>query len=160
MRSELLRGFAALTLFLVLIISTDLLVPYSVVPDGYTVVDVRRIAENSLLLEGASISSSATILSVTDHGAFSSALVEGGVTLSFPSTIGHPESGVRVLFRGVSWLSENGSITVHEFYVLDYSSSLIRSVPGIILFIIMFFLVFTFDFRHIAFIVRRRIRNA
>lgn len=65
-RPELLRGLAVLAIFLALIVSTDLFIPYSFEQAGYTVVDIRRLDENPLPLEGSEISSSATIVSVVD----------------------------------------------------------------------------------------------
>jgi hypothetical protein len=154
-RPELLRGLVVLGLFFALIITTDLFLPYTFEQSGYTVVDIKKLEENPLPLEGREISSSATITAVVDNGTFYTAEVEEGATLIFPSAIGPPSVGERVLFRGTSWIGTNGSILVHEFYALDYSSSLIRSVPGIILFIVMFFMVFKIDLRRLAFVVRR-----
>ena len=122
---------------------------------GYTVADIRRIEETPLSLEGREISSSATIVTVSDNGSFYTAWIVEGVTLIFPSAVGHPHNGERVLLRGTSWISTNESILVHEFYVLDYSISLIRSIPGIVLFIVMFFLVFKIDLGRLAFVSRR-----
>ena len=154
-RPELLRGIAVLGIFLALIVSTDLLFPYSFEQAGYTVVDIRRLDENPLPLEGSAISSSATVVSVIDQGSYYSVEVSEGVTLVFPSALGHPEEGQRILFRGTSWLHSNGSILVHDFYALDYSSSIIRSIPGIVLFIVMFFMIFRVDFTRLAFVSRK-----
>lgn len=154
-RPELVRGLAVLGIFIVLIVSTDLLFPYSFEQVGYTVVDIRRLNENPLPLEGLAISSSATIVSAVSNGSYYFAEVSDGVTLVFPSTVGHPEEGQRILLRGTSWLHSNGSILVHEFYVLDYSSSIIRSIPGIILFIVIFFMIFKVDFNRLAFVSRK-----
>lgn len=78
-----------------------------------------------------------------------------GVTLVFPSDLNSPMVGQRILLRGTSWLHSNGSILVHEFYALDYSSSIIRSIPGIILFIVIFFMIFKVDFNRLAFVSRK-----
>ena len=155
LRPELIRGLAVLSIFFVLIVSTDMFFPFSVGQAGYTVVDIRRLDENPLPLEGSAISSSATVISVTDHGSYHSAEVSEGVTLVFPSTMTPPVEGQRILFRGTSWLYSNGSILVHEFYALDYSSSIIRSIPGIVLFIVLFFMIFKVDFRRLAFVPRK-----
>ena len=155
-RPELIRGLAVLGIFFVLIVSTDLFFPYSFEQAGYTVVDIRRLDENPLPLEGAAISSSATIVSVSDQGSYYSAEVSEGVMLVFPASMNPPEEGQRILLRGTSWLHSNGSILVHEFYVLDRSSSIIRSIPGILLFIVLFFMIFRVDFSHFAFVSRKR----
>ena len=155
LRPELIRGLAVLGIFFVLIVSTDLFFPYSFEQAGYTVVNIRRIDENPLPLEGSAISSIATVVSVSDQGSYHSAEVLEGVTLVFPATLGHPEEGQRIHLRGTSWLHSNGSILVHEFYALDYSSSIIRSVPGIVLFIVMFFMIFRVDFNRLTFVSRK-----
>ena len=155
LRPELIRGLAVLGLFFVLIVSTDLFFPYSFEPAGYTVVGIRRLNENPLPLEGSAISSSATVVSIINNGSYHIAEVAEGVTLVFPSTMNPPEVGQRILLRGTSWLYSNGSILVHEFYSLDYGSSIIRSIPGIVLFIVMFFMIFKVDFKRLAFVSRK-----
>ncbi|MHA1930722.1 MAG: hypothetical protein ACTSV2_19295 [Candidatus Thorarchaeota archaeon] len=154
-RSELVRGLVVLSIFFVLIVTTDLLFPFAFEQAGYTVVDVERLNENPLPLEGSAISSHATVVSVMNQGLYYSAEVSEGVTLVFPSTMTPPEEGQRILLRGTSWLHSNGSILVHEFYALDYTSSIIRSIPGILLFIILFFMIFRIDFNRLAFIPRK-----
>lgn len=154
-RPELIRGLAVLSIFFVLIVSTDLLFPYSFEQTGYTVVDIRRLNENPLPFEGLAISSSATVVSIVNQGSYYSVEVSDGVTLVFPSTMTPPEEGQRILFRGTCWLHSNDSILIHEFYALDYNSSIIRSIPGIILFIVMFFMVFRIDFKRLAFVSRK-----
>ena len=141
-------------MFLVLVVVVSYLQPYSIVQDGYTVVDVQRIHENPLPLEGHEISSSATVVTVTDNGSFYAARTEDGVLLIFPSGTDYPQNGDRILFRGTSWVSTNGSILVSEFYPLDYNVSLIWSIPGIILFIALFFAIFKIDFNRLAFVKR------
>ena len=155
LRPELIRGLAVLGIFFVLIVSTNLLFPYSFEQAGYTVVDIRRLDENPIPLEGSAISSSATVLSVSDQGSYYSVEVSEGVTLVFPLTLGPPEEGQRILIRGTSWLHSNGSIHVNDFYALDTSSSIIRSIPGIVLFIVMFFMIFRVDFNRLAIVSRK-----
>ena len=155
LRPDLLRGLAVFGVFLVLVVVVSYLQPYSIVQDGYTVVDVRRIQENPIPLEGHEISSSATVITVTDNGSFYAARIEDGIVLIFPLGTDYPRNANRILFRGTSWVSTNGSILVSEFYPLDYNVSLIRSAPGIILFIAMFLAVFKIDFNRLAFVKRR-----
>jgi hypothetical protein len=154
-RKELLRGLAVLGLFFVLIVVNDLFFPYSMEQAGYTVVDIRRLEENPLPLEGQQISSSATIIATFDNGTFFTATTVEGARLILPTTVGHFPAGERVLFRGTSWIGTNDSVLVHEFYALDYSSSLIRSAPGIVLFVVLFFTVFRIDLGRLAFVLRR-----
>ena len=155
-RPELLRGLTVLGIFFIVIISTELLLPYPVERTRYMSIDIRRIIENPVLFEGQEISSAATVSAVISNESFSIAEVVEGVILVFPSSVGHPIVGDRVLFRGTSWIHSNNSILVHEFYTLDYNSSLIRSIPGILLFLVMFFTVFTIDLNRLVFVTRRR----
>ena len=150
-RSELVKGVAVLSVFLVLMITTNILFPYPLEQSGYTVIGIKRLNENPLPFEGSPISTSATVVSVTNNGTHVIAEVVEGANLVFPISLGHPETGQRILLRGTSWLASNGSIEVDEFQVLDSSSSVIRSIPGILLFILLFFLVFTVDINQIAF---------
>ncbi|MHA1390499.1 MAG: hypothetical protein ACTSR9_18950 [Candidatus Thorarchaeota archaeon] len=154
-RPELIRGLSLLGIFFVLIISTDLFFPYSFNADGYTVIGIQRLNENPEPFEGLAISSTATIVSITNQGNYHLAEVSEGASLVFLVTVDLPEVGQRILLRGISWLHSNGSIQVHEFYALDYTSSIIRSIPGILLFIIMFFMIFKVDFKRLAFVSRK-----
>ena len=63
------------------------------------------------------------------------------------------KSGDRVIFRGTFY---NTSVVVNEFHILDHESVIIHSIPGIILFVVMFFYVFRIDLRHLAFVPRRK----
>ena len=158
-RPELLKGLTVLGIFLAVIVTTELLLPYPIEHAQYTSIDIRKIKQNPVPFEGQEISSAAIVSAVISNESFSIAEVAEGITLVFPSSVGHPREGDRVLFRGTSRIHSNNSVLVHEFYTLDYNSSLIRSIPGILLFLVMFFTVFTIDFNRLAFITRRH-RNA
>ena len=159
LRPELVKGLAVLGIFFAVIISTELLLPYPIEHTRYTSVDLRKIIQNPIPFQGHDVSSAATISRVVSDESISIAEVAEGIILVFPSSVGAPREGDRVLFRGTSWIYSNNSILVHEFYTLDYNSSLIRSIPGVFLFLVMFFTVFTIDLNHLA-IVTRRHRNA
>ena len=77
------------------------------------------------------------------------------IILVFPSSVGHPREGDRVMFRGISWIHSNNSVLVHEFYTLDSDSSKIRSILGVLLFLVMFFTVFSINLNRLAFVTRR-----
>jgi len=155
-RPELLRGLGVLGIFFAVIVTTELLLPYPIEHARYTSIDIRKIKQNPVPFEGQEISSAATVSAVLSNESFSIAEVAEGVILVFPSSVGHPGEGDRILFRGTSRIHSNNSILVHEFYTLDYNSSLIRSIPGILLFLVMFFTVFTIDLNRLAFLTRRR----
>ena len=155
-RPELLRGLAVLGMFFVVIISTELLLPYPIERARYTSIDIRKIKQNPVPFEGQEISSAATVSVVISNGSFSIVEVVEGVILVFPSSVGVPREGDRVMFRGTSWIHSNNSVLVHEFYTPDANSSKIRSIPGVFLFLVMFFTVFTIDLDCLAFLTRRR----
>lgn len=154
-RKELVRGSVILCVFLAVIITTDLFFYQPFEQAGYTVVTIRRLNEYPLDFEGLAISSRATIVSINESGSNYIADVSEGATLIFPSAIGHPNISQRILFRGTSLLVSNRSILVTEFYSLDYSSSIIRSIPGILLFAILFFSTFKFDLKRVVFVLRK-----
>ncbi len=155
-RPKLLRGLIVLGIFFVVIISTELLLPYPIEYTRYTSVDIRKIIQNPIPFEGHEISSAATISTVISDESLSMVEVAEGIILVFPSSVDVPREGDGVVFRGISWIHSNNSVLVHEFYTPDSDSSTIRSIPGILLFLAMFFTVFTTDLDCLAFLTRRR----
>ena len=154
-RPELLKGLTVLGIFFAVIVTTELLLPYPIEHTRYTSIDIRKIIQNPVPFEGQEISSSATVSAIISNESFSVAEVAEGVILIFPSSVGHPREGDIVLFHGTSWIHSNNSVLVHEFHTLDSDSSKIRSIPGILLFLVMFFTVFTIDLNRLAFVTRR-----
>lgn len=153
-RKELLAGFSAFVVFLVLVVSFSYMFPHSTEQAGYTVISINRLEEDPLPLEGANISSSATVIQIDDSGLDIVAEIGEDTVLVFRGSAGHPEVGDRILLRGVSWVATNGSITVHQFNVIDPNSSLVRSVPGIAAFVLLFLVTYTVDAGRIAFVRR------
>jgi hypothetical protein len=162
-RPELLRGLIVLGLFFVLIVSTDLIAPYSFEQNGYTVIDLRRAVENPSPLDGHKVTSTATITGIMYFHPYTFIFVEEDIPLYYRGLLrdlANLTVSDTIIFRGTFHISPNNLtsnyIVIREVYVLDYSSSLIRSVPGIILFVVMFFMIFTFDLKRVAFVLRRR----
>ena len=155
-RPELVRGVTVLAIFMLVILSTDLLFPYPIRQSEYQVVDIDCLKQDPTLFEGENISSQVRIISDLGNGTYIITTKGNNVTLLVPVSLGSLKTGDLVYIRGISWIQTNNSIVVHQFYVLDYNSSLIRSVPGIVIFVILFFWVFTIDFRQLAFVRRNR----
>ena len=153
-RPELIRGTALLTIFLALIISNSFLFPYPIKRSEYHHVSIDAIMLNPSLFEGSKISTEIVILSLSSSNTTYFATTEDGVNATFSSGLELPPIGTRILIRGVSWIETNNTISVDEYYAMDYSSSIIRSIPGIILFVILFFSVFRIDFKQLAFVKR------
>ena len=145
-------GVFALLIFLSLWISS---IPYSPLEgDGYTPVDPNVLVANPSIYEDSAISTSITITDSYQIGNDSYFESEEGIVIVFQS--GHPSlsSGDRVLLRGISQIQSRSYFVVEEFYVLDTSSSIIRSIPGIIIFLVLFFSVYTFDTKKLEFHTR------
>ena len=159
-RPELVKGIAVLGMFLIVIVSVQLLYPYHISDSGYTTVNLEVIKMSPPPVDELNVSSSAVIDSLVIMSGDSFILTIEEVTLQIPTDALYaldqlPASGDLIYFRGTMTNFSAPHVFVHEFNMLDYNSSLIRSIPGIILFIVLFFYVFTIDFRHLAFLPRR-----
>ena len=160
-RSELVKGLSVLGIFLILTVTTSILLPFPISQSNYTFVDLTRVNQNPLPFQERNISSTATVESTLVMGNVSLVITNEDVTLQIRNQdVSAPivfAQGDRIFFRGTLHSFDSAiTVVVHEFYVLDYSSSIIRSIPGIILFIVMFFFVFSVDFKGLAFVPRRR----
>ncbi|MFW9808591.1 MAG: hypothetical protein ACFFE6_04330 [Candidatus Thorarchaeota archaeon] len=154
-RPELLKGLGILSLFILLTITTSLFIPYPISTSEYTFVDLDRVKEDPSTFNGVNISSTAIVESTFYLKPTTFVLTLEDVSLQIRHGLDDwpdIEMGDWLYVRGTY---RNGSVQVHEYYVLDYSSSIIRSIPGIILFVVMFFRIFTIDFRSFAFVSRR-----
>lgn len=143
-----------LAAFLIFVVGYSALAPISMQTTEYAYIDLRSLPDHAADYEGRSISSAATISSVVTNASGSILETEEGVTLAITPTQEHPLLGQRIMFRGTSYLNTNNTVSVHEFYALDYNSSPIRSIPGIIIFVVLFLLVFSIDLRQLAFVRR------
>ena len=154
-----MRGIAILILFVALIIPSSIIQPYPISASEYIHVDLKRVRQDPSLIAGLNITSSATVESLLVMKGVSLVFTDENVTLMVHTDDlnTHPlASGDFIYFRGTLHTEPSLYVTVHEFYVLDLTSSIIRSIPGIILFVVLFFSVFTIDFKHLAFVPRRR----
>ena len=153
-RKELFAGVSAFVVFLVLVVSFSYMFPHSTEQAGYTVISISRLEDDPFPMEGVNISSSATIIQIDDSGTSTVAEIGEDTVLVFAASVGSPGVGDRILLRGVSWVATNGSITVHQFNVIDPNSSLVRSVPGIVVFALLFLVTYTVDGGRMAFVRR------
>ena len=158
-RPELLKGFGVLGLFLALIVATGILLPFPISQSEYMFLDLDIVRENPNLFYEQKISSKATVVTILYSDPYFILTTTENVDLQIHETVITPigiTEGDSIYFRGIF---RNQTVSVHEFYVLDSNSSIIRSIPGIILFCVMFFSIFTVDLKHLA-IVQRRNRDA
>ena len=101
-RPELVRGLTVLGIFFAMIISTELLLPYPIKHTRYTSVDIRKIIQNPVPFEEQEISSAATVSTVISDESLSIVETVEGIILVFPSSVGVPREGDRVMFLGTS----------------------------------------------------------
>ena len=152
LRPELARGTAVLAVFLMFVVGYSALGPITIQTTEYAYINLYSLSETPAAYEGVNISSAATISSVRTNVSGTFLETEEGVLLLLPLSADAPPIGQRIMFRGISNYVSDGVVNVHEVYELDYNSSPIRSIPGILLFVILFSVVFTIDFRQLAFV--------
>jgi hypothetical protein len=156
-RDDLRNGLIAFLCFLALIVATDYFLPFQLDIFEYRLVSLEDIAENSGEFEGELVSTSARI-SATNVSLSESvyyANTSEGVILLIPFSLCQLEAGDRVNVRGKSLLESMGYIEVYEIHVADQIGPILRSAPGIVAFVILFFIFFKIDFDNLAFVPRR-----
>jgi hypothetical protein len=161
-RPELVKGVSVLILFLMLTITISIIHPIPISQSEYKHVDLDRVSLSPLLFDELNISSSAIVESVIVIWPIAHVITTEEVDLQIRLSVSEPLPELtqdnRISFRGtVHAINESLFIVqIHEFRVLDSSSSIIRSIPGIVLFVVMFFVVYTIDFKRLAFVPRRK----
>ena len=161
-RPELTKGVSVLVLFLMLTITISIIHPVPISQSEYKHVDLDRVRLNPLPFDGLNITSSAIVETVIVIWpiAHVNTAEEVDLQIRFSVSVPPPEltQGDRISFRGtVRAINESIFIVqLHEFHILDSSSSIIRSTPGIVLFVVLFFFVYTIDFKRLAFVPRRK----
>ena len=156
MRPELVRGTTVLVLFIALMVASSILQPYSLAQSKYVNVDLELVKRNPDLFYGRNITSSATVESMFYLRPNLVVSTAEGVFLQIrqdPYESPVVKAGDLVIFRGTSY---NTSVVVHEFHILDYRGVIFRSIPGIVLFAVMFLYVFRIDLKHLAIVPRRK----
>jgi hypothetical protein len=153
-RPELVKGTTVLVLFITLIVASSILQPYPLTQSKYVSVDLELVKRNPDLFYGRNITSFATVEFVFYlHPNLVVSTAEGVFLQIRQGLYESPvvKSGDLVIFRGTFY---NTSVVVHEFHILDYRGVILRSIPGVVLFAVMFFCVFGIDLKHLAFVPR------
>ena len=155
-RTDLRNGLIVLVCFLVTIIMTDLLLPSQIDLFEYQRIDPEDLTENPISYEGERISTYGIITSVNNTlpNSHYYAETEWGLILLIPSSDQQVQVGDRVNIRGISLLVSSGYFEVTEMHIADQLGPLLKSVPGIIGFVILFFVFFKLDLHGLAFIPR------
>jgi len=150
------RFFEALLAIILLVLFSQWMstIPPSPSGSGYTSVNPQVLVQNPGLYENHSLTTSVTISNgyFVGNDTYYNSVENLLVVFRFKNP--DLSNGDRIQIRGVSLLETNGFFVVEEFHVVDMSSSLIRSFPGIVLFAILFFMVFSFDLQSFQFHVR------
>ena len=122
----------------------------------YQLVDSKELVDNPSKYEGKLVSTVGLIASINSSASLSANIVETeyGLIIFIPYSLGHVQVGVRVDVRGRVLLISNGYIEAIEIHIADPMNSILRSIPGIIIFVILFFVYFKIDYQRIAFIPR------
>ncbi len=155
-RPELLKGLAALLCLLLVVVVTETITPDPFQLTQYTQINPNRIRENPAHYEGMQVSLSVWVNSTQDYDT-EHVLVNTveDIPLLYPTDLDSVDQGDRLLLRGVSRVESLGYIEVVDAYILDTTSSPIRSIPGIILFVMFLFYVYRLDVRRLVFLPRR-----
>jgi hypothetical protein len=124
---------------------------------GFMNIEPQALVENPSRYEETRISIFVTISQKYNHSDDFYQLADTieGVTVYYNLSLGNLCPDETVLIRGVSLLVSRGFVIISEFQIQDNYNSLIRSIPGLIIIAALLVVVFTFDFREIAFVPRR-----
>ncbi|MBD3159512.1 MAG: hypothetical protein GF309_12030 [Candidatus Lokiarchaeota archaeon] len=154
-------GITVMLSFLLLVAMTSVFLPQQINTTEYHAVDSTQLLTNPGDYEDRKISISVTIADVDDQTNPEGQLLETtkGLHVFLSSSLGEVAVGDHISLRGISRLSSVGYIEVTELYIHDYpidgvSRSLLHSIPGIIMFVALFFAIFTFDRDRFAFVSR------
>jgi hypothetical protein len=74
--------------------------------------------------------------------------------LHIPLSLGLLQAGDSILLHGRSLIDSLGYIEVDEIHINDAIGPILRSIPGIIGFVVLFFLIFKIRFQKLAFVPR------
>jgi hypothetical protein len=159
---NLKRRIAATVLFLLLTCLTSVFLPHQINSNEYQNLDSSVLLASPAAYERCKVSIGVTIVDVDEQSNLQGQLLETtqSFNLFLPKSLGSVTVGDHVSLRGVSYVSSRGYIEITEFYIHDYpidgvSRSLLHSIPGILVFVAIFFAVFRFDLGKLRFVSRR-----
>ena len=155
-RTELRNGIIVFVCFLLTILSVDWFIPKQFNFHEYQRIDPKDLVMNPDIFEGEHVSTYGTISSVNVSFPSSAYYAETdlGLVLLIPYSNQQVRVGDCVNIRGISLLVSNGYLEVTEMHIADQLGPLLKSVPGIIGFVILFFAFFKLDLHGLAFIPR------
>ena len=156
LRKELAIGLTALLCLFSIIIITEGLTPTPLPVYEYLEIDAETLLSNPSQFEGVRITTGVTIVNVTNSTDPSYMLLETheGLNLLYDVMLGPLQPGSSPSVRGISYMASQGYVEVLEIHFVDENNSLIRSIPGVILFLVLFFMIFSVDFRKLGFVAR------
>jgi hypothetical protein len=127
----------------------------TIVDSRFQEVDLNNLVNNPENYEEKEISFSEQILNINFNSTTNNYILttDRGLILLIPSIEGL-NTGMQAHFRGKSLQISMGYIEVYDFHNA-ISISILLSVPGILVFILLFFSVYKIDWKHLSFISRR-----
>ncbi|MDF1540781.1 MAG: hypothetical protein P1Q69_17930 [Candidatus Thorarchaeota archaeon] len=157
MRRNLLLGFIFMVFLVSTIVINDSLNPNAISFGEFLNVEANAVITEPFNYEGVAISTRIVVADIINYDEnFSLLETVEGLTLLYSISLGNVTNGSEIIIRGISYLASRGYVEVQEVHFLDRSSSLIRSIPGLVVFVIMFFSFFTVNLRKLAIEPRRK----
>ncbi|MFW9975132.1 MAG: hypothetical protein ACFFDQ_07710 [Candidatus Thorarchaeota archaeon] len=154
MRSDLILGVTAVS---ILIITSLALGSIYIGPetDSYRYVDSLTLAQNAQDFEGARITTSLTLLFVLSHSSENTTYqTDSGFKLaSFNDSI-PLGNGTIIEVRGISRVFSLDVFIAAEIHIHDPYSSPLRSLPGIVIIVLLLVKIYRFDYRKMSFTLR------
>ncbi|MFW9851116.1 MAG: hypothetical protein ACFFF4_18470 [Candidatus Thorarchaeota archaeon] len=121
----------------------------------YTYVESHFLLDNAHDFEGIRISTTVTILSIKQSSNVSTRYsVEEDFDIVLTNEFDLLEPGTNVILRGICYIETSGFIDGEEIYVSNGMSSILRSIPGILLITLVLFRYYRFSVKKLSFIPR------
>lgn len=147
-----------ITFLIVLIALTETILPDQIQLSEYEYYKEESILSSPDDFENTKISSAATIVEINViNSSYNLLTTEKGLHLEISSTERITKYDA-IAFRGIAFLKSKGTIEVSEIHKFN-ASVYYYSAPGIILFLVIFFYTFKFDFKTLS-LKPRRSKNA
>ncbi|MHA1911563.1 MAG: hypothetical protein ACTSYA_07690 [Candidatus Kariarchaeaceae archaeon] len=147
-----------ITFLITMIAITETNFPDQLQLSEYHYVKEQRIISSPDKYEDTKVSSTAVIKEVVSVNASYDMLTTLNDLLLEAKTSLNIEKYDDIAFRGIAFLTSKGFIEVTEIHKFN-ASVYYYSAPGIVLFLVIFFYFFTFDFKKLSFSPRRN-KNA
>lgn len=155
LRPTMVAGMVMVFAFLLVVVATSVFLPDQVQSSRYHLIKEYRLQENLADFEGKDITVAVTVKSIIgENSTFYFVRSQGETLFLCPAIIGL-SINERVLVRGKSQILSKGYFLVHETHVFRSEIVYILSGLGAFIFAALWFAVFRFDPKRLAFVPRR-----